>query len=66
MSTEDTKIPEKMDAFFDQRPDAYDYGVSVLSLHYLLPDRMGELYRPIHDALRPGGSYVEGDSATLR
>lgn len=40
---------------------AYDYAVAVMTLHHLLPARKLELYRKIMCALRPGGTYIEGD-----
>lgn len=41
---------------------AYDHVISALSLHHILRDTKRELYAKIHAALRPGGTYVEGDS----
>jgi tRNA (cmo5U34)-methyltransferase len=39
----------------------YDYVMSVMSLHHLpFKEKLG-LYRRIHNALRYGGTYVEGD-----
>jgi len=43
-------------------PQAYDHIISALSLHHVLRDTKRELYAKIHAALRPGGTYVEGDS----
>ena len=39
----------------------YDYAVSVMTLHHLLPEPKVALYRKIHQALRPGGHYIEGE-----
>ena len=39
----------------------YDYAVSVMTLHHLLPDAKRALYHKIWRALRPGGRYVEGE-----
>jgi len=39
----------------------YDYAVSVQSLHHFLPGEKTAIYRKIHEALREGGVYVEGD-----
>ena len=39
----------------------YDYAVSVMTLHHLLPPRRALLYAKIRHALKLGGSYVEGD-----
>ena len=41
---------------------AYDYVLSALSAHHLLRDAKRALYRKIHAALKPGGTYIEGDS----
>jgi tRNA (cmo5U34)-methyltransferase len=40
---------------------AYDYGVSVMTLHHLLPAEKQRLYGRIQRALKPGGRYIEGD-----
>jgi tRNA (cmo5U34)-methyltransferase len=42
-------------------PRSYDYAVSVMSLHHLLPDEKTALYARIRGALTPAGSYIEGD-----
>jgi tRNA (cmo5U34)-methyltransferase len=39
----------------------YDYVVSVMTLHHLLPARKAGLYERIRRALRVGGHYIEGD-----
>ncbi len=39
----------------------YDFVVSVMTLHHLLPAQKISLYKRIHRALKPGGAYVEGD-----
>jgi tRNA (cmo5U34)-methyltransferase len=39
----------------------YDYAVSAMTLHHLLPERKGRLYKRVRHALRAGGRYVEGD-----
>jgi tRNA (cmo5U34)-methyltransferase len=39
----------------------YDYGVSVMTLHHLLPERKGRLYEKIRQALKEEGKYIEGD-----
>lgn len=39
----------------------YDYVVSAMTVHHLLPAPKVELYRRIHESLKPGGSYIEGD-----
>jgi tRNA (cmo5U34)-methyltransferase len=41
--------------------DVYDYALSVMSLHHLLPEAKRRLYARIRRALRPGGRYIEGD-----
>ena len=38
-----------------------DYGVSVMTLHHLLPGRKGRLYEKIRQALKAKGKYIEGD-----
>lgn len=40
---------------------AYDYAISVMTMHHLLPEVKLGLYRKVVRALRPGGVYVEGD-----
>lgn len=42
----------------------YDYIISAMTVHHLLPDTKRNLYRKIHIALKPGGSYIEGDAVT--
>jgi tRNA (cmo5U34)-methyltransferase len=39
----------------------YDYGVSVMTLHHLLPERKGRLYEKTRQALKDEGKYIEGD-----
>lgn len=39
----------------------YEYAVAVMTLHHLLPDRRRQLYDRIKKALKPGGTYIEGD-----
>lgn len=41
--------------------DQYDYAVSVMTLHHLLPQVKRGLYRKIYKALIEGGIYLEGD-----
>lgn len=41
--------------------DVYDYIVSVMTLHHLLPDSKRKLYQRFKKALRPNGKYIEGD-----
>ena len=43
---------------------AYDYVVSVLSMHHVLHATKRALYARICAALKPGGKYIEGDSVT--
>jgi tRNA (cmo5U34)-methyltransferase len=45
-------------------PHAYDYIISAMTIHHLLPATKRNLYRKIHAALKPGGKYIEGDSVT--
>ena len=42
-------------------PCAYDYAVSVMSLHHLRPEEKTAMYTKIREALKPAGSYIEGD-----
>jgi len=39
----------------------FDYIVSVMSVHHLLPDAKQELYEKVRKALKNTGRYVEGD-----
>lgn len=39
----------------------YDYAVSVMTLHHLLPAPKRTLYRKLRHALKPRGRYVEGE-----
>ena len=41
--------------------DEYDYVLSVMALHHLLPVPKRKLYNKIWKSLRTGGKYVEGD-----
>jgi tRNA (cmo5U34)-methyltransferase len=41
--------------------DCYDYAASVQSLHHFPPEEKTVVYRKIHNALKTGGAYVEGD-----
>ncbi len=41
--------------------EKYDYVISVMTLHHLLPEEKLKLYRRIKKALKPGGKYIEGD-----
>lgn len=40
--------------------DAYDYVLSVMALHHLLPAPKRKLYNKIRKSLATGGKYVEG------
>jgi tRNA (cmo5U34)-methyltransferase len=40
----------------------YDHVLSGLAMHHVLHDTKRELYRKIYAALKPGGTYIEGDS----
>lgn len=39
----------------------YDYVISVMSLHHLLPPKKIGLYEKIRKSLGPSGMYIEGD-----
>ena len=41
--------------------ETYDYVMSVMTAHHLLPESKRNLYRRIKKALKPGGIYIEGD-----
>ncbi|MBW2623651.1 MAG: class I SAM-dependent methyltransferase [Deltaproteobacteria bacterium] len=55
------KIVEASYLTMELGPRAYDYAVSVMSLHHLLPEEKTAIYAKIREALKPGGSYIEGD-----
>lgn len=40
----------------------YDHVISAMTVHHLLYDTKLRLYMKIHDVLKPGGKYIEGDS----
>ena len=40
----------------------YDHVLSGNAMHHVLHDTKRELYKKIHTALKPGGTYIEGDS----
>ena len=42
----------------------YDHIISAMANHHLLRETKRKLYRKIHAALKPGGSYMEGDPVT--
>jgi len=42
-------------------PHSYDYIVSVMSFHHLLPEKKVALYKKMRSALVLSGTYVEGD-----
>lgn len=39
----------------------FDYVISVMTLHHLLPEKKLALYRKVRQSLKPGGSYLEAD-----
>ena len=39
----------------------YDYCLSVMTVHHLLPQKRLQLYQKIIKALKPGGKYIEAD-----
>lgn len=45
----------------DLNERCYDFVVSVMSLHHLLPQKKISLYEKIIKSLRPSGTYIEGD-----
>lgn len=42
-------------------PHSYDYIVSVMSFHHLMPEKKIALYKKLKEALVPMGTFVEGD-----
>ena len=42
----------------------YDYAISSLTTHHLPPENKVIVYRKILKALKPSGSYIEGDQTT--
>ena len=40
---------------------SYDYIVTVMSLHHLMPGKKIDLYKKLREALIPGGAFIEGD-----
>ncbi|MBN1906796.1 MAG: class I SAM-dependent methyltransferase [Deltaproteobacteria bacterium] len=45
----------------DLAPHSYDYIVTVMSLHHLMPVKKIDLYKKLRETLIPGGAFVEGD-----
>ena len=43
------------------KPHSFNYVVSVMSLHHLMPAKKIALYKKLRNALVPTGAYVEGD-----
>ncbi len=43
------------------KPHSFDYVVSVMSLHHLMPVKKIALYKKLKKALIPTGAFVEGD-----
>lgn len=46
---------------FKYEPNKYDYIVSVMTMHHLEEDVKLKLYKSIHDSLKDGACYIEGD-----
>lgn len=42
-------------------PHSFDYIVSVMSFHHLMPEKKIALYKKLRKALAPKGTFVEGD-----
>ena len=40
---------------------AFDTAISFEALHHLTPRQKERLYGKLHDSIRPGGCYIEGD-----
>ncbi|NLD35903.1 MAG: class I SAM-dependent methyltransferase [Desulfatiglans sp.] len=45
----------------DLAPHSYDYIVTVMSLHHLMPAKKIYLYKKLREALISGGAFIEGD-----
>jgi len=69
------KYPEHLDQLtltqasyldLDFGSSCFDYCISVMTLHHLLPAVKKNLYSRIFNALKPGGLYVEGDYVVSR
>ena len=43
------------------KPHSFNYVVSVMSLHHLMPEKKIALYTKLRKALVPTGAFVEGD-----
>jgi tRNA (cmo5U34)-methyltransferase len=41
--------------------EAYDYALSVMSLHHLEKEDKTGVYRKVYATLKPGGAYIEAD-----
>ncbi|WP_350342881.1 methyltransferase domain-containing protein [Proteinivorax tanatarense] len=39
----------------------YDYVISVMTMHHLLHNDKEQLYKKIKEAIKPNGTYIEGD-----
>jgi SAM-dependent methyltransferase len=52
-------------AWLDALPSSIDAAVSTTALHWLLPERLAELYRTLAVRTRPGGVFVNGDHLGL-
>ena len=46
--------------------ECYDAVISTMALHHQLPEEKVDLYRRIRGALRPGGTFVNGDYVVTR
>ena len=42
--------------------EEYDYAIATLTMHHLPPKNKQRVYEKIGRALRPGGTYIEGDT----
>jgi tRNA (cmo5U34)-methyltransferase len=49
---------------FSYEEALYDFVISAITAHHLLPANKQVLYRKIRKALKPGGKYIEGDYIT--
>jgi tRNA (cmo5U34)-methyltransferase len=49
---------------FSYEEALYDFVISAITAHHLLPANKQVLYRKIMKALKPGGKYIEGDYIT--
>lgn len=55
------KIIEGSYIYLDFNKRYYDFAISIMSFHHLLPKKKVKLYEKIKNSLCPSGKYIEGD-----